>query len=125
MAADPEWVEELFSAFGPVRLKRMFSGHGVYAGDFCIALVFSDEICLRCDAASEPRYLEIGAEPFTYEARGKRVTVRAWWRMPETFLDDPEALASWARLSLDIARALPPKKKRSAGGKSRPAQKPE
>lgn len=112
MAVDPEWIEDLFSPFGQVRLKRMFSGYGVYAGDFCIALALSAGVCLRCTPGSQVRYREIGATPFTYTARGKLVTVNAWWLMPADMLDDPDALAGWARHSLEIARALPPKNKK-------------
>lgn len=122
MALDAEWIEELFAGLGPVRLRRMFSGYGVYAGDYCVGLALGDGICLRCDAASEARYRAIGARPFTYTARGKTVTVGAWWLLPESLLDEPDALTDWARLSLDIARALPPKKKRSAAPKPRRAK---
>lgn len=113
MAADPEWIEELFSVFGPVRLRRMFSGHGVYAGDFCIALMLgAGSLCLRCDAKTRQAYEALGARPFTYEKQGKLITVGAWWVMPDSLLDEPDELARWARVSLDIARALPPKKER-------------
>lgn len=114
MAADPDWIEELFSAFGPVRLKRMFSGHGVYSGDFCVGLMLgAGSLCLRCDDRVRSDYEALGARPFVYEKQGKMVTVGAWWVMPDSMLDEPDEVARWARVSLDIARSLPPKKKRA------------
>jgi DNA transformation protein len=38
-AGDPDFVTELFAGFGPVALRRMFSGTGVFADGLMIALV--------------------------------------------------------------------------------------
>ena len=113
MAADPEWLEDLFEPFGKVRLKRMFSGYGVYYGDFCVALAINPGLCFRVDDANRAEFEAAGAEPFTYGKQGRTVTVNAWWKVPEAFLDEPDDIARFARLSLDVARRLPPKKPRS------------
>lgn len=120
MPFDPEWLHDLFEPFGSVRLKRMFSGHGVYAGDFCIALAINPGLCLRVDEETEAAFVEIGAEPFTYSARGKIVTVKAWWRLPYALLDDPESLADFAKLSLEAARRRPPKRPKTKTRNAKP-----
>ena len=113
MAADPEWLVDLFQPFGAVRLKRMFSGYGVYAGDFCIALAINPGLCMRVDAETRALFEAVGAMPFTYAKQGKTITVQKWWRLPDEMVDDPDEIARWARLSLEVARRLPPKKPRT------------
>ena len=113
MAADPEWLMDLFEPFGPVRLKRMFSGYGVYYGDFCIALAINPGLCMRVDEETRAAFEALGASPFTYGKQGKVITVQKWWRLPDAVLDEPDDVAHWARLSLEVARRLPPKKPRA------------
>ena len=118
MAYDPEWLRDLFEGFGLVRLKRMFSGHGVYAGDFCIALAINPGLCVRVDDENRAELEALGAAPFTYAKQGKTVTVGKWWKLPEALLDEPDEIARLAQLSLGVARRLPPKKPRVAKPKA-------
>ena len=127
MAYDLEWLHDLFEPFGPVRLKRMFSGYGVYDGDFCIALAINPGLCVRANEEFRPALEAAGAQPFTYAKQGKTIAVKAWWRLPDDIVDDPDAVSHWARISLQIARSLPPKKPRAAAkakiaGKTGPAE---
>jgi len=114
VAYDPAWLHDLFEPFGPVRLKRMFSGYGVYDGDFCIALAINPGLCVRANEEFRPALEAAGAQPFTYAKQGKTIAVKAWWRLPDDIVDDPDAVSHWARISLQIARSLPPKKPRAA-----------
>lgn len=114
MAYDEAWLRDLFEGFGAVRLKRMFSGHGIYAGDFCIALAIRTGLCLRVDDENRAEMEALGAAPFTYEKNGKTVSIGKWWKLPETLLDEPDEIARLAHLSLAVAQRLPPKKPRVA-----------
>lgn len=114
MANDPEFLRDLFAEFGEIRLKRMFSGHGVYSGEFCIALAINPGLCFRVDDANRAAFEAAGAAPFTYDKKGGAVVVQAWWKMPETLLDEPDEIARFARLSLEAARRRPPKKPRTS-----------
>ncbi|MCA1999420.1 MAG: TfoX/Sxy family protein [Hyphomicrobiales bacterium] len=107
-------MKDLFAPCGEVRLRRMFSGHGVYLGEYCIALAIKAGLCLRVDAESRAAFEALGARPFSYAKTSGTVTVQAWWQVPDTLLDDPDALAPWARLSFETARRLPPKRRRAA-----------
>lgn len=123
MAADPEWLEDLLEPFGKVRLKRMFSGYGIYYGDYCIGLAINPGLCFRVDEATRDEFEAVGAAPFEYAKQGKTVTVKAWWRVPDALVDDQDEIVRLARLSLDVARRLPPKKPRKAGT-GKPKRKP-
>jgi DNA transformation protein len=111
---DAEAVSELFAAFGPVSVRRMFGGAGVYADGIIIAIIAGGVIYLKADADTVPRFEAEGLGPFTYEARSHKRAVMSYWRMPDRLYDDPDELAHWARDALAAAR-------RAAGAKPRPA----
>jgi DNA transformation protein len=101
--ADPEFIKELFAAFGPVSVRRMFGGAGIFADGLMIGLISGDEIYLKADVQTAPSFQAEGLKPFTYGAKRKRV-VMSYWRMPERLFDDPDELAQWARAALGAAQ---------------------
>ena len=100
---DREAAAELFSAFGAVDVRRMFSGFGIYADDVCFALYLRGEFFLKVDDTAIPRFAAEGSEPFSYATRKKTVTVNSWWRMPARLYDEPEELADWASQAVAVA----------------------
>jgi DNA transformation protein len=103
---DASSIEELFFPFAPVRVKRMFGGHGIYAVGHFFALESAGEIFLKTDAGTEPAFAAAGSHPFSYDRAGKTATM-AYWRMPEAAFDDSDELKRWCNLALDAAlRAL-------------------
>jgi DNA transformation protein len=107
---DRETAAELFSAFGAVDVRRMFSGFGIYADDVCFALYLRGEFYLKADETTIPRFLAEGSEHFSYSTRAKTVSVKSWWRMPIRLYDEPEELADWARQSVAVAAKVRLKK---------------
>jgi len=114
-ADDPDYIQELFSQFGPVSVRRMFGGAGIFADGLMIGLIADDDIYLKADAETVPAFEREGLKPFTYGAKRRRI-VMSYWRMPDRLLDDPDELAQWARAALGAAR-------RSAKGKSGKARR--
>jgi len=104
---DPEFIRELFAAFGPVTVRRMFGGAGVWSGGLMFALIFDGAIYLKVDEASIPDFAREGSKPFVYSrAKSKGRVGKAslsYWRLPERLYDDPEELAAWARRAFSIA----------------------
>jgi DNA transformation protein len=107
---DRETAAELFSAFGAVDVRRMFSGFGIYADDVCFALYLRGEFYLKADETTIPRFLAEGSEHFSYSTRAKTVSVKSWWRMPIRLYDEPEELADWARQAVTVAAKVRLKK---------------
>lgn len=102
---------ELLEPVGPVRAKRMFGGYGLYAQDLFVALIADEGLYLRADDASEPHFRQAGEQPFEYEARGRRMTLR-YWTPPAEALDSPALMQPWAQQALRAAlsaRAKPAK----------------
>ena len=100
---DRDFLIDLFSEFGPVSLRRMFSGYGVSADGVNFALVLRGAIYFRADEQTVSRFQDEGSKPFQYDARGKVVTVGSYWRLPDRLYDDSEELALWAREALAAA----------------------
>ena len=103
-ADDFDRITELFSGFGPVAVRRMFSGSGVFADELMIALVVDGVIYLKADDSLVPLFERKGQTPFSYKTRDGRRTLNSYWRMPERLYDEPDELAEWARLALAAAR---------------------
>jgi DNA transformation protein and related proteins len=118
---DREFLTDLFSAFGPVTLRRMFSGYGVSVDGVTFALVLRGMVHFRVDEQTVARFEEEGVKPFQYDARGKTVTIASYWQLPARLYDDPEELAEWARLALGAAERAAAKKR--ARGKSKKSAK--
>ncbi len=112
MALDePEEIRELFSAFGPVSVRRMFSGAGLFAEGVMFALRIRDDIFLKSDAETIPALQAEGSRPFAYETKKRKVVVNSLWRLPDRLLDDPDDLANFAREALKAAHRAAAKKK--------------
>jgi DNA transformation protein len=101
---DRDFLFDLFAPFGPVAIRRMFSGHGISADGINFALALRDGIFLRADAGSIPRFEAEGCKPFQYQTKAKTVIVASYWQLPERLLDDPDELAQWARVALAAAQ---------------------
>jgi DNA transformation protein len=102
---DPDFIRDLFSEFGPVEVRRMFSGAGVYADGIIFALVLRDVLYLTADEQSAPRFEAEGCGRFDYTRKGGRRGHLPYWRIPDRLYDDPTELADWARQALAVARA--------------------
>ena len=113
---DAEAIRELFAAFAPVTVRRMFGGAGVYADGIIIAIVADGVIYLKADAQTVPGFEAEGLQPFSYQAGSGKRAVMSYWRMPDRLYDDPDELARWARDALAAAR-------RAAVRKSKPKSK--
>ncbi len=109
-----EHVRELLGGLGPIRIKRMFGGAGVYCDDVMFALLEDEELYIKVDGANRPEFEAAGSQPFTVEMKGRTETMN-YWRLPADASDDADAAVRWARLGLEAAlRAKRPKKKAPA-----------
>jgi len=118
---DAEHVREMFREFGPVLVRRMFGGAGLYADGVMFALVSDDLIYLKTDAASLPAFAREHCAPFEYDSKTGKRALTSYWRLPERLYDDPDELAQWARAAVAAARSQKPAPKRKRGKVRRPA----
>lgn len=121
---DRDYLIDLFSEFGPVVLRRMFSGYGIVADGVNFAMALRAGIIFRVDALTIPRYDAEGAKPFQYDTRNKTVVVKSYRHLPERLYDDPEELAAWAREAVGAAKRAAAKKSGPRKRTSKKAVKP-
>ena len=107
---DRDYLIDLFSEFGPLVLRRMFSGYGIVADGVNFAMALRAGVIFRVDEVTIPRYDAEGAKPFQYETRNKTVVVKSYRHLPERLYDDPEELAAWAREAVGAAKRAAAKK---------------
>ena len=120
----PDDIQELFSVFGSVSVRRMFGGAGIYADGTMFALVARGVIYLKADAVNTPAFERENLAPFTYATRRGQHGVMSYRRMPDRLYDDPEELAAWARDALAAAQRTGSSKARPARKKARTRQRP-
>jgi DNA transformation protein len=114
---DRDFLIDLFADFGPVAIRRMFSGYGISADGTNFALALRGGLYLRADETTIPRFEAEGSKPFSYQTRAKTVMVNSYWQLPARLFDDSEELADWARAALAAAQRAalrkPPKKRKA------------
>jgi DNA transformation protein len=103
-----EFVAELFEGVGPISIRRMFGGAGVYAQGLIFAIIVDDTVYLKSDEGLRKELREEGSQPFVWTPqsgprKGEAVDL-GYWRLPEPALDDPDLACAWARKALAVAR---------------------
>ncbi len=107
-----EFLEDLLIGFGPVSIRNMFGGAGIYADGVMFAIVVDDTLYLKADEHSAPAFAAAGKGPFTYRAEGRAPVAMSYWEIPERLLDDPDELVTWARRAYGVALAAKAEKRR-------------
>jgi DNA transformation protein and related proteins len=124
---DRDFLAELFSDFGPVTLRRMFSGFGISVDGTNFALALRAGLYFRADEETIPQFQAEGSKPFQYQQRStaKVVTVNSYWELPARLFDDQEELAGWARAALAAAQraALRKRPRTKVAARKKPAKK--
>src|SRR3954467_1258156 len=123
---DRDFLTDLFEAFGPVTIRRKFSGFGVSADGTNFALALRSGLYFRADEQTIPQFEAEGSKPFSYQTRTKTVTVNSYWQLPARLFDDSEDLSVGARAALAAAQraALRKRPKAKKTAKKVVAKKP-
>ena len=94
---------DLFDPLAKVALKRMFGGISVYVDGLIIAIAIDGIVYMKADAETKSAFLSAGSSPFTYDAKGKTMTMN-YFVLPDEAYEDPDALRPWFQLSVESAR---------------------
>jgi len=120
---DRDFLIDLFADFGPVTIRKMFSGYGISADGTNFALSLRAGLYLRADEQTIPQFEAEGSQPFQYQTRTKTVTVNSYWQLPARLFDDSEELADWARAALAAAQRAALRKRPKARKATKKATK--
>lgn len=104
-------LHDLFAAFGPIRTRAMFGGHGLYthmnaSDDVLIGIVIDEALYLKVDTETRAAFEAAGCAPFVYTGQRTPITM-SYWSLPEEAMDSPEAMLPWARLAWEAALRKP------------------
>lgn len=106
-----EYLHEVFERFGPIRIRKMFGGYGLYHEGVMFGLVADDTLYLKADDGNAAHFEQEGLGQFEYHQNGKTIRM-SYYQAPDGILDDREQAAIWARRSFAAAlRVQAPRKK--------------
>jgi len=98
------YVEDLFANLGRIRVRKMFSGAGVYSGEDMFALIDKDKVYVKSDDALKERLQSEGGESYEWTNPNTGKTIKmSYVSLPVNALDDRDEATAWARQALDIA----------------------
>ena len=93
-----------------VTAKRMFGGHGIFRHGLMFGLVADSVLYLKVDDQNRSDFEERGLGPFTYEGKGKPMSM-SYHQAPEETLDNVDEMIEWAGSAYAAAvRSQKPKK---------------
>lgn len=95
-------LADVFRLFGPISLRRMFSGYGVFHDGIMFGLVHAETLYLKADAENIASFLKQGLGQFNYVRQGKIIGL-SYYQAPDAVLEDIQEAAHWARQSFEAA----------------------
>lgn len=100
---DDEAIRDIFAGLGPVTIKRMFGGKGIYHSGLIVGLEVDGEVLLKADKQSAPDFSGAGSTQWTYDGKNKPVAM-PYWSIPDEALDDPDELKRWTKKAFEAAK---------------------
>jgi DNA transformation protein len=97
-----DYIIEILSPFGAVRLRAMFGGHGVYLDGLFVAIIVNGTLYFKTDEKTRPLFIEKACRPFAYELKGKRVSM-SYYEAPSDAVDSSDAIEPWLKLAKQAA----------------------
>ncbi len=97
-----EFVLDQLGALPELRARAMFGAHGLYSGDKFFGILDEGRLFFKTDAASAADYTARGMGAFTYESKGKVMTM-AYHEVPPDVLENAPELTAWAQRAMAIA----------------------
>jgi DNA transformation protein len=107
-----EFVLDQLGALPELRARAMFGAHGLYAGETFFGILDEGRLFFKTDASSQADYTARGMGPFTYESKGKVMTM-AYHEVPPDVLENASELTAWARKAIQIASSSKKPKRKS------------
>ena len=98
-----DFVTDQLAQVPDLRAKRMFGGHGLYAGDRFFAIVMNGRLYFKTDDATRADYVGRGMEPFIYEKARRTMTIK-YFEVPPEVLENRDELTSWAAQAIQAAK---------------------
>jgi DNA transformation protein len=105
------FVLDQLNALPELRARAMFGAHGLYSGERFFGILDEGRLFFKTDAQSQVDYTARGMGPFTYEMKG-RVMTMGYHEVPPDVLENREELVAWANRAIQLAAAQKKTKKK-------------
>lgn len=109
-----EFVLDQLRALPGVRARAMFGAHG-YSGEHFFGILDEGRLFFKTDTQSQADYVARGMGPFTYESKGRMMTM-SYHEVPPDVLEQPPEVVEWARKAIGIAASSKRPSKRAKHG---------
>jgi DNA transformation protein len=96
------FVLDQLSALSELRARAMFGGHGLYSGDRFFGILDEGRVFFKVDDITRAAYESRGMPPFTYEMKG-RVMTMSYYEVPPDVLEDRNEAFVWANQAIQVA----------------------
>jgi DNA transformation protein len=97
-----EFVLDQLSALPDVHARAMFGAHGLYSGGRFFGILDEGRLFFKTDTQSQADYVVRGMGQFTYESKGRTLTM-GYHEVPPDVLENAPELAVWARRAIEAA----------------------
>lgn len=103
---DDARIEDFFTSVGPVSIKPVFGGKGIYLHGKIIAFQRKDELLVKGDKKVAPKIEKAGGKRMSYRRRkGSRQKVNLpYWSVPDSAYDDADEMARWVKIGVEAAK---------------------
>jgi DNA transformation protein len=97
-------IAEIFNGLGPVTIKRMFGGKGIYHNGLIVGLEVDGEILLKADQESAVDFAAAGSRQWIYDGqKNRKPTAMPYWSIPVSAVDEPEEMTTWTKKAYEAA----------------------
>jgi DNA transformation protein len=107
-----EFVLDQLGALPEIRARAMFGAHGLYQAGRFFGIVDEGRLFFKVNEQSRAAYVERGMGPFTYESKGRTLTM-TYYEVPPEVLESAADLVEWARRAIQVAAARPGKTRKN------------
>ncbi|MDP9011142.1 MAG: TfoX/Sxy family protein [Pseudomonadota bacterium] len=90
-----QWVLEQLSGAERISSRRMFGGVGMYRDDVFFAIISSDTLYFKVNAATRGEYEKRGMRQFR-PYRNRPLVSMNYYEVPADVLEDPDQCVAWA-----------------------------
>lgn len=117
-----DYIMDQLKVFGPVTVKRMFGGAGLYRQNAFFGLVADDVLYFKVDDGNRADYEAAGSGPF----RPFETYAMSYYEVPADVLEDEEQLKEWANKAVAVAtRKTAARRKTPTHGRRKPRKDPD
>ena len=97
-----EFVTDQLAQVANLRVKRMFGGHGLYAGAQFFAIVMEGRLYFKTDETTRTDYTARKMKPFIYKKARQTVAIK-YFEVPPDVLENRAKLGEWATRAIQAA----------------------